>query len=496
MRDINRAIIDLSASDQLDSIKRKWLIDYVEKISLRAFLKNNTGYLLAVILCIALLSYYVNEKINQKKRERTFLTDPVTGGGNFNRFVSECETLFAENSKPFHYTIVAFNIRNFKMFNENFGYEAGDALLCAIANIAQPVFSPRSFARISADNFVMLIDYAAEKIINSRMGEFADKLNESQAPNKIFLYFGIYVVDDPTLGINPVYDRAQIARRSIENSSERHFAFYDHEIHDRLTHQKDIEDRMASALKNQEFAVYLQPKYHLQTGTFKGSEALARWRDDAGNILPPSEFIDIFEKNGFIRQLDMYVFEVVCKAIHDNADNAHFKSALPISVNISRKHFISMEFIDKLVEISDRYGVPRQRLELEITETAFIEFINDNFLVDTLMKAKEKGFGISLDDFGSGYTSLAMVAEFPLDTIKIDRVFLLSPRKHKILAKVIDIAKFLNMHVVCEGIDCQEQAEMITQFGCDTAQGFYFARPLPIESYNDWAATAGSPPSR
>ena len=112
------------------------------------------------------------------------------------------------------------------------------------------------------------------------------------------------------------------------------------------------------------------------------------------------------------------------------------------------------------------------------------------------MKAKEKGFGISLDDFGSGYTSLAMVAEFPLDTIKIDRVFLLSPRKHKILAKVIDIAKFLNMHVVCEGIDCQEQAEMITQFGCDTAQGFYFARPLPIESYNDWAATAGSPPSR
>ena len=492
LQEINQTIRELSCSGELKTIREKWLVDYVNKSSIFFFLKDHTLYIITIVLMISFFSYYVNEKINQKRREKILLTDPVTNSGNFNQFVLQSEALLKGNCKPDAYTIVSFNIRNFKMFNESFGYKAGDALLCSIARIVTAEFSTLAFSRVSADNFVMMIDAAETGQLAEKMRLFSRKLNEAHAPTRIFVYFGIYVVDDPTIGINAIHDRAQIARRTIENSNEQHFAFYDTLIHERLLHCKNVEERMASALENREFAVYLQPKYDLLQGVFSGSEALARWKDGKGGIIPPADFIDIFEKNGFIRQLDIYIFEEVCKTIRDNAGNEDFFSALPISVNISRRHFSNAEFIDKLVDISDRYGVSRKLLELEITETAFIELINDNYLIDILMKAKEKDFSISLDDFGSGYTSLAMVAEFPLDTIKIDRVFLLSPRKQKILAKVVDIAKYLNMKVVCEGVDSADQIEILKQFGCDIIQGFYYARPMPIENYIPWAkAQAG-----
>ena len=483
---LNQAILELSASGELKELKEKWLVDYVGKLSLQAFLKKNILYLIIVVLLISFASYYFNEQINRKRREKIFYIDPVTGFGNFNKFSLECTKTLGKNRNLPSCTIVTFNIRNFKAFNDTFGYEAGDALLRSAAHLAAAEFSALSFARVSADNFVMLLDYSDGDTIVKKTASLGEKLTAEHESAKIFLYFGIYVIDDVTPGINALYDRAQVARRSIENSNERHLAFYDQEIHDHLLRQKNIEEHMDAALANREFVVYLQPKYHLRKGTFIGSEALVRWKDSHGKVLPPAQFIDVFEKNGFVKKLDMYVFEEICRAIRENTGNRFFERAFPISINISRKHLSSTEFINRLVEISDQYAVSRRLLELEVTETAFVDLINDNFLVNILAKAKERGFAIAMDDFGSGYTSLAMMAEYPLDTIKIDRVFLLSPRKQKIIAKVIDIAKYLNTNVVCEGVETQEQVETLRHYGCDVVQGFYYARPMPMEDYAQW----------
>ena len=454
--ELNKGIAELSASGELKKLKAKWLVDYAGKTSFWDFLRDNVLYIIIALLLVAFASYYFSEQINRKRRERIFLTDPLTGFGNLNSFFSEGAVLLEKNYKPFSCAIATFNIRNFKTFNETFGYEAGDALLLSIARQALAEFSPRLLARVSADNFVMLLDCSDSQIIGRKVNSLTDKLNAEYAPARIIPYFGVHVVDDAQPGINALYDRAQIARRTIENSNEIHLAFYDQEMHTLLSRRKDIEDRMEAALANGEFKVYLQPKYLIRKETFCGSEALVRWQEPNGNVLSPAVFIDIFESNGFIKKLDMFVFDKVCKTIRENAGNKYFERALPISVNISRKHLTSTKFIDQLVEISDLYGVSRRMLELEVTETAFVDLINDNFLVNILGKAKEKGFSVAMDDFGSGYTSLAMMAEYPLDTIKIDRVFLLSPRKQKIIAKVIDIAKYLNTHVVCEGVETQE----------------------------------------
>ena len=484
--ELNKAILELSASGELKSLKDKWLVDYAGKTSWRMFLKENILYIIIVVLLVSFASYYFNERINRRRREKIFYIDPVTGFSNFNKFSAECEKILQKNRKPLSSTIVTFNIRSFKAFNDTFGYDAGDELLCATARLAVAGFSPLSFARVSADNFAMLLDDADSESLIKKTMALGERLNSELGSARIFLYFGIYVIDDVTLGINALYDRAQVARRSIENSNERHLAFYDQAIHDQLLHQKDVEARMDAALAGREFVIYLQPKYHLRKETFNGSEALVRWKGEDGKVLSPAAFIDIFEKNGFVKKLDMYVFEAVCRSIQENAGNHFFERALPVSVNISRKHLSSTEFIDRLVEISDKYGVSRHQLELEVTETAFVDLINDNFLVNILAKAREKGFAIAMDDFGSGYTSLAMMAEYPLDTIKIDRIFLLSPKKQKIIAKVIDIAKYLNTHVVCEGVETPEQVELLRRYGCDMVQGFCYARPMPIETFSQW----------
>ena len=238
---------------------------------------------------------------------------------------------------------------------------------------------------------------------------------------------------------------------------------------------------MEKALQNREFIMYLQPKYSILHDKMVGAEALVRWVRPGKGIVPPAEFIPMFEKNGFVTKMDAYVWEEACKTIRNWMDKGI--DPLPISVNVSRVHLKSGLFITTLNNLIEQYQIPKRCLEIEITETAGEE--NGGVGIDTL---KDNGFTLLMDDFGSGYSSLNTLKDTQFDVIKIDREFLQdfigSKRGQTIVKHTIQMTRSIGLELVAEGVETKEQAEFLSACGCDTAQGFYYAKPMTVEEFN------------
>jgi len=253
--------------------------------------------------------------------------------------------------------------------------------------------------------------------------------------------------------------------------------------------QDIIESEMYKALENEEFQVYLQPKINMVTTKICGAEALVRWIHPEEGMRSPALFIPIFEKNGFISQLDMYMFEKVCRIKADWIACGRQYAHIVISVNMSRVHLHEKDFCETLSEIADKYGIVHNELEIEITESVFEE--DNNVLIDNVERIKEQGFLVSIDDFGSGFSALNLLKDLYVDTIKIDRGFIHgsgeTARGKGIIRNVIALCLDLKVDVVTEGIETKEQAEFIMQCGCQIAQGFYYSRPLPLNEFELFA---------
>ncbi len=278
-------------------------------------------------------------------------------------------------------------------------------------------------------------------------------------------------------------DRANTARKTIKGGHKNSFAFYDKEMHKKILKEKEIENSMVDALNNGEFIVYFQPKYSLSDYQIIGAEALVRWDNPQKGLIPPIEFIPVFERNGFIVNIDFYVFEEVCKKIREWMDEG--QKVVPISVNLSRMHFVNSNFIEKFKLIVDKYKIPTRLIELELTETAVLDNIEG--LLDTMNNLKEKGFVISMDDFGTGYSSLNLLKELPVDILKLDRAFFTekdeSNNEKIVISNVIKMAKELKMKVISEGVETISQVEFLKQIGCDMVQGYLFSKPMPVKEF-------------
>ncbi|HBH0600569.1 TPA: EAL domain-containing protein, partial [Clostridioides difficile] len=283
--------------------------------------------------------------------------------------------------------------------------------------------------------------------------------------------------------INTIMDRANTARKTIKGGHKNSFAFYDKEMHKKILKEKEIENSMVDALNNGEFIVYFQPKYSLSDYQIIGAEALVRWDNPQKGLIPPIEFIPVFERNGFIVNIDFYVFEEVCKKIREWMDEG--QKVVPISVNLSRMHFVNSNFIEKFKLIVDKYKIPTRLIELELTETAVLDNIEG--LLDTMNNLKEKGFVISMDDFGTGYSSLNLLKELPVDILKLDRAFFTekdeSNNEKIVISNVIKMAKELKMKVISEGVETISQVEFLKQIGCDMVQGYLFSKPMPVKEF-------------
>ena len=286
----------------------------------------------------------------------------------------------------------------------------------------------------------------------------------------MLLSIGIYKIKDEDNDIFEILDKALIAHNMSKGNYNKRYFVYDDKMEEKMIKEHDIEMIMEEGIEKQEFKVFYQPKINTKTGKVDGAEALVRWeRED--KLIPPNEFIPIFEKNKFIIKLDKYIFEKVCEDIKDWKDR--FNRKIKVSVNISKEHLLQEEFIEEYLKIASKKNVEPEEIELEITESAMVDEDFDMFNI--FKKIKETGFKISIDDSGTGYSSLSMLQNMPIDVIKIDKSFI---NQAQILEVIMKLAKNMNLETVAEGVETSEQVQRLKGLEVDLLQGYYYSRPL------------------
>ena len=406
-----------------------------------------------------------------------FRYDQLTGLYSKEYFYQQVRDRLRENPEK-EYTIVCSNIENFKLYNDTFGTEAGDRLLREIADLTRQMMGSSGICgRFGADRFLCLQEREREQ--EDRLSFGNSKLTVSSVLKNLVMRWGIYEVIDRSVPVEQMCDRAQLAADSIKGQYNQYFAIYDDALRGKLLREQAITEAMVTALNEGQFKVYLQPKYSLHDDGLAGAEALVRWVHPEWGFMSPGEFIPLFEKNGFITQLDRYVWEEVCRLLRDWREKGY--ASIPVSVNVSRADVYQVDLVETLQDVVERYGVEPGQLHLEITESAYTE--NPGQILDTVARLRQQGFVIEMDDFGSGYSSLNMLNQMKLDILKLDMKFIQSetakPAEQGILRFIVSLARWLNLSVVAEGVETREQLERLREIGCDFVQGYFFARPMP-----------------
>ncbi|MGN0812245.1 MAG: EAL domain-containing protein [Candidatus Coproplasma sp.] len=403
--------------------------------------------------------------------------DRLTGIYTKEYFFQKVQERLQENPDK-DYCIVCSNIDNFKLFNDVYGVEAGDELLKETAVLMRKMIGESGVCgRFSADRFVCLQETEKEKADRANFGKF----NEVISPfmKKVVMRWGIYDICDRTVSVEQMCDRAMLAVNSIKGTYDKFFAVYDDLLRDKLLREKAITDAMENALANEQFVVYYQPKYSLSDNSMVGAEALVRWNHPVYGLIPPNEFIPLFEKNGFISRLDKYVWKRVCIKLKQWKDKGY--PLVPVSVNVSRTDIFKPDIEETFQKLIKKYGVDPSYLHLEITESAYAE--SQEQIITAVDNLRNLGFDIEMDDFGSGYSSLSMLSRMRLDVLKLDMKFVRNetakPLEHSILNDVINMAHRLNLKVVAEGVETREQMRRLQTVGCDFVQGFFLAKPMP-----------------
>lgn len=456
-------------------------------LSISVILQEFYKELLAVMGGMALLAaffYALLQRHNERRLWRMAYTDSLTGYGNWNKF---------ELDAPAHRTanacaMVVMDIDFFKMVNDYFGYAAGSKTLCSMADIIQEELEQGEIAaRRGSDIFVLLLRQSEKVELRTRLASLQERIGDMRVSGEMDRHL-LHTVcgvafDEPNLSLHSLFDRANHARKSLKPAHKNACAFFDSTMNARVLEELELEQRMEQALHDGEFQVYLQPKFDLTTETIMGAEALIRWNIPGRGMVGPNKFIPLFEKNGFILKLDMYVLEEVCRLLRSWMDQG--RTPVPVAVNISRVHLHTADFVSNTYTIVHRHGVSPHLVELELTETAF--FSNTAILLDVTRELRSLGFTLALDDFGSGYSSLNMLKNLPVHVLKLDGGFFdmgdEQERGWRIVESVISMAQSLHMKVVSEGVETLEQVTLLRQVGCDYVQGYYYSRPLPIQQF-------------
>lgn len=407
--------------------------------------------------------------------------DSLTGVYSKDHFYQTVSEIL--NCKPQRlYDMVCCDIENFKLVNDLFGTHTGDELLSYVAHtLIEAMPSGSICGRMGGDVFALLVPHQ-EVYKDEWFAEVVWKLNRFSVDLNLVVRYGICSCVSPQVPVATLCDRANLAKQTIKGKYNVYYAYYNDELRERLLDEQSITANMNSALEQKQFKVYLQPKYHLQSGKISGAEALVRWEHPEKGLIPPDKFIPLFEKNGFITSLDIYVWEETCKLLRKWLDAG--ERPVPVSVNVSRADIYHPQLCSILTKLVEKYRLHPKYLHLEITETAYTE--HPVQIIETVQKLKEQGFVLEMDDFGTGYSSLNMLSELPIDILKLDMRFVQYEEKRNsrsILSFIISLAKWLELRVVAEGVETAEQVEMLRSMSCDYVQGFYFSKPLLPEAF-------------
>lgn len=424
--------------------------------------------------------------IEQKNEELRYLLehDALTGLYNRSTFCRKTADFLRQNPNG-SYNMVQFDIERFKVINELYGNFMGDRILLLIAEGLQKCLKDKgTYGRLEADHFAVCLPAGTEELQYVR--EQMDKsLASVKIEQKINLYYGVYTVEDRDMSVDLMCDRANLALRTVKGNSNRSYAVYNDELHQVVLSEQQLTNSMEEALLQRQFEVYYQPVVDLKTGEVVSAEALVRWNHPEKGMVSPGFFIPFFEHNGFIIKLDAYIREEVCRNIMELGRRG--LNCVPVSVNVSRLEFYDPNLCRSIIDLTERYRLEPGMMRLEITESAYTD--NPQQLLAAMKELQNYGFQVLMDDFGSGYSSLNMLKDVPVDILKMDMKFLenqgISGRGPEILASLVRMAKKLGMHTIAEGIETKEQGDFLRSVGCEYGQGYYYARPMPADAFTN-----------
>lgn len=486
---LNKTIHHITAEEQENIVTMELLMNpYEQEIGDLLYKYWLPILIIALVLLIGFLIYTSlmrgitdlklqkqESEILQKKVQR----DPVSKAYNRAYFYEKAKEMIKDSTEEM--CIVMMDIVNFKVVNDLYGMANGDRLLSQVARELEKLGQNKEFlvSRFSGDHFYMCMKKADYETI-----KFPKKFKTSLGNMDVNVTYGVFFVEDQKdVPINIMCDRASLAAHNKESRMLDYIRYYSDAERTKILKEQEIENEMEQALDSRQFCVFVQPKYDLSREKIVGGEALVRWKHPQKGMIPPFEFIGVFEKNGFIIKLDYFVWEETCKLLSKLKKEGY--GGYPISINVSRAHFYGNELIGQLQKLVEKYDLEPQELELEITETICAE--DPEIIYKKVRQLQDAGFKVAMDDFGSGYSSLNMLKEMPLDIIKMDLKFLdggdNEEKSHYILQTLISLAQNMKLLVVVEGVETKVQVEFLRGIGSYYAQGYYFSKPVESATY-------------
>lgn len=481
-----------------------------EKISKEAelfFLDQNVVQIIKETKDSQILIHLINNIIENEKKtqekikriETQFQHDKIaisqidekTGIYNETTFSLKTKEMLLKNQEV-QYVLLRFDIDHFNAFNESYGFAEGDNLLYQIGQAFIRTKKPgMTFGHIRGDHFVICTPYDTfnpeEKI--SLITNFLNSLY----PDFYFIVrMGIYLIENPHEDVPLAISRTLLTLCTAKNSFNKHYAFYDKKLSNKLLDEQEFTSEMSQALEKENFAVYFQPQYDYTTESLSGAEALVRWQHPIRGLISPGLFIPLFEQNGFITKLDEFMWDKSCSYMRKWIDQGF--NPVPVSVNISRRDIYNPNLVQHFKDLLKKYNLSPKHLRLEITESAYME--NPEQLINVVKELQKIGFIIEMDDFGSGYSSLNTLKDVPVDILKLDMKFIesnsekeQSSRGGSILSSIVRMANWLKLPVIAEGIETKSQADFLKSIGCFNMQGFFFAKPMPAADYEELLST-------
>ena len=455
--------------------------------------------LLMMVLFIILIVNIVNSMLRRNRMLKVFFTDVLTAGNNYMHFaIRGGELIHKRASYGTRYAVVDLSFVNYRFFCVCHSVAEGEQMLCKVHDTIRANIDPKKemLAHCGYSEFALLLRFTDEEALKRRMMTLIGQLEKIHGEHKFVFHAGIAVIEPdgtPDKNGTPVkrrdtdieimYTNACTACESLSANGDSGIAMFDAKLIEDQRWIDAVQEHQQKAIDNEEFMVYYQPKYDPRTDELRGAEALIRWQSPEFGFVPPGKIIPIFEKNGFITEIDHYMISHVARDQKQWLDMGY--KCVPVSVNVSRAHFIESDLAEQIRDMIDEAGCPHELVEIELTESAF--FDDKKAMLNTIMKLKSFGFAVSMDDFGSGYSSLNSLKDMPLDVLKLDAEFFRGEnddgRGEIVVTEAIRLAKSLNMRTVAEGVEVREQVDFLASQGCDMIQGYYYAKPMPKTDY-------------
>lgn len=460
-----------------------------------SYVEKMLGSLLAALAVFGalFLLLFKNYREYGRRIERIALYDEVTGGINRIEFQMKYQEL-CRKKKAAEYTLVLMDCMDFKMINDSLGTKNGDRMLkyfyqviCSFLYPDQEEFA----ARIEMDHFFLCLREKNPDIIGKRLERIVSEINSFRNTDlsewDVSFWMGACTVENNETDLTVLQDQARVVVKHMTRQKAGTLVFFDSCLAEKIQREREMERIFEESLLHGDFQVFFQPKVNFKEGKVSGAEALVRWEMPEKGMIPPGEFIPLLESNGKICMLDRYVFERVCQCMQKW--KCQGRNLFPVSVNLSRSHFINENFLSDFIRIADRYQIDRSLIEFEITETIFLDASQIRKVKEGLHFIHQYGFRSSLDDFGFGFSSLTLLREFDIDVLKLDRSFFSDMENKKarsVISSIVNMAEGLGIKIVAEGIETEDQIRCLETVNCCNVQGYFFSRPLPVSEFEVW----------